>query len=258
MATDDQTAAEPRHGHDTPRAAQRATRQAGRSTRTAIRSAASALFREHGLTGTSIGDIARAADVFPSQIAYYFGTKDRLFVESACHDILRAARQVERAGATAHTPAEYVRAIITTALAEPSLLTFAEAMLLAGRHPELSEPITETFTTLHREGERAARETLTRHNWTLRTTPEIEARAYWATVIGVVLQRAATGTAFQTHTTEAAVALVLNPFAAECHQQAGFGSGAGGRSTYKPSPRPMISFMISVVPPKMVWIRASR
>jgi hypothetical protein len=116
-------------------------------------------------------------------------------VESACHDVLRAARQVERAGAKADTPAEYVRAIVTTALAEPSVLTFAEAMLLAGRQPELSEPIIGTFDILHREGERAARETLARHNWTLRTTPEIEARAYWATVIGVVVQRAATATA---------------------------------------------------------------
>jgi AcrR family transcriptional regulator len=214
MATDDRAATQSRRGHDTPRSAQRATRQAGRATRAAILSAASGLFRERGLAGPSVGDIARAADVFPSQIAYYFGTKDRLFVESACHDVLRAAREVERAGAQAHTPAEYVRAIVTTALAEPSLLTFAEAMLLAGRHPELSEPIIEAFEILHREGERAARETLARHNWTLRTTPEIEARAFWATVIGVAAQRAATGAAFQTHTTEAAVALVLNPFAA--------------------------------------------
>src|SRR6266566_4590550 len=107
--------------------------------------AASDLFRERGLAGASVGDIARAADVFPSQIAYYFGTKDRLFVESACHDVLRAAREVERAGAAARTPADYVRAIVSEALAQPSLLTFAEAMLLAGRHPELSEPITQAF-----------------------------------------------------------------------------------------------------------------
>jgi AcrR family transcriptional regulator len=213
MATDNQAAAGSRHGRDTPRSAQRATRQAGRSTRAAILSAASGLFRERGLAGASISDIARAADVFPSQIAYYFGTKDRLFVESACHDVRYAAREVERAGATARTPTEYVRAIVTEALAQPSLLTFAEAMLLAGRHPELSEPITRTFDVLHREGERAARDTLSRHDWTLRTTPEIEARAFWATVIGVVMQRAATGEAFQTNTTEAAVALVLNPFA---------------------------------------------
>jgi AcrR family transcriptional regulator len=213
MATDNQAAAGSRHGRDTPRSAQRATRQAGRSTRAAILSAASGLFRERGLAGASISDIARAADVFPSQIAYYFGTKDRLFVESACHDVRYAAREVERAGATARTPTEYVRAIVTEALAQPSLLTFAEAMLLAGRHPELSEPITRTFDVLHREGERAARDTLSRHDWTLRTTPEIEARAFWATVIGVVMQRAATGDAFQTNTTEAAVALVLNPFA---------------------------------------------
>jgi AcrR family transcriptional regulator len=212
MATDNEAAAQLRRGQGSPRSAQRATREAGRSTRAAILAAASSLFGERGLAGVSLGDIASAADVFPSQIAYYFGTKDRLFVETACHDVLRAAREVERAGSVASTPADYVRAIVTEALAQPSLLTFAEAMLLAGRHPELSEPITQAFATLHREGARAARETVARHNWTLRTTPDIEARAYWATVIGVVMQRAATGAAFQTHTTEAAVALVLNPF----------------------------------------------
>jgi AcrR family transcriptional regulator len=221
MATDNPAAAESRPGNGTPRSAQRATRQAGRSTRAAILAAASGLFRERGLAATSIGDIARAADVFPSQIAYYFGTKDRLFVESACHDVLRAAREVERAGATASTPTEYVRAIVGEALAQPSLLTFAEAMLLAGRDPDLSDHITQTFDTLHREGERAARETVARHNWTLRTTPAIEARAYWATVIGVVMQRAATGDAFQTHTTEAAIAIVLNPFALNTYDETG-------------------------------------
>lgn len=88
----------------------------------------------------------------PSQIAYYFGIKHRLFVETACHDVRHAAGEVERAGARARTPAEYARAIVTEALAQPGLLTFAEAMLLAGRHPELSEPTTRTFEVLHRKG----------------------------------------------------------------------------------------------------------
>lgn len=198
------------HPSTPERTGQRATREAGRSTRAAILDAASRRFRDRGLGGVSIADIARAADVFPSQISYYFGSKDQLFVESACRDVLHAAAAVERSGARAGTPAEYVRAIVTEAIEQPGLLTFAEAMLLAGRHPELSASITRTFDVLHREGARAVAQMLARHDWGLRTTPDVEARGFWATVIGVVLQRAATGEAFRTETAEAAVALVLN------------------------------------------------
>ncbi len=58
---------------------------------------ASRLFRERGLAGTSISDIAAAADAFPSQITYYFRTKEALFVEAACRDMLYVARAAEQA-----------------------------------------------------------------------------------------------------------------------------------------------------------------
>lgn len=193
-----------------PRAGHRAVRQAGRSTRAAILATASRLFRQRGPADVSLSEIARGAGVFPSQISYYFGSKDQLFVETACYDVLRAAREVERAGAGAQTPAAYVRAIVTEAIAQPGLLTFAEAMLLAGRRPELAPIIARTFETLHREGARAVADTLERTGWGLHTTPDVEARGFWTTVIGVVMQRAATGDAFQPHTAEAAVAMVLN------------------------------------------------
>ena len=71
-----------------PRHAVRATRSAGRKTRYLLLDAASPLFRERGLAGTSISDIATAANAFPSQITYYFRTKEALFVECACRDLL--------------------------------------------------------------------------------------------------------------------------------------------------------------------------
>ena len=37
-------------------------------------------------------DFAAAADAFPSQITYYFRTKEALFVEAACRDMLYVAR----------------------------------------------------------------------------------------------------------------------------------------------------------------------
>ena len=67
-----------------PKHATRATRSAGRKMRSLLLDAASPLFRERGLSGTAITDIAAAADAFPSQITYYFRTKEALFVECAC------------------------------------------------------------------------------------------------------------------------------------------------------------------------------
>ena len=57
-----------------PRHSARATRTAGQSMRSRLLDAASALFKAHGLNGTSITAIAGASDAFPSQITYYFRT----------------------------------------------------------------------------------------------------------------------------------------------------------------------------------------
>jgi AcrR family transcriptional regulator len=193
-----------------PRHAARATRDTGRQTRSALLDAASALFAQHGLHGVSIAEIAEKADVFPSQVTYYFGSKEALFVEAACREVLYAASAVEAAAQGARTPEQYVRSLVSTALASPALLTFAEAMLLARSRPDLAPLVARTFERLHREGERAVAEMLVRRGWKLRTAPAIEARAFWATVLGVALERAASGEAFRRETAEAAVLLVLN------------------------------------------------
>jgi AcrR family transcriptional regulator len=193
-----------------PRHAVRATRLAGRERRSQLLDAASELFAERGLGDVSVAEIAEAADAFPSQVTYYFGSKEALFVEAACRGVLRAASEVERAGARARTPKTYVRAIVTTALGAPALPGFIEAMLLARRRPELAPLVQRTLERLHAEGARAVQQTLDRRGWALVTTPDVEARAFWATVLGVVLERAALGEAFDRATAEAAVLLVLN------------------------------------------------
>src|ERR1700738_4109473 len=80
-----------------PKQPARATRAAGRKMRSLLLDGASQLFRERGLAGTSISDIATAADAFPSQITYYFRTKEALFVEADCRDMLYVARSAEQA-----------------------------------------------------------------------------------------------------------------------------------------------------------------
>src|SRR4051812_782127 len=174
----------------------RATRAAGQQTRRALLDAAGPLFAERGLAGVSQADIAAAAGTFPSQVTYYFGSKEALFVEAACRGVLRAASDVERAGRRTRTPRTYVRAVVDTALASPVLLTFAEAALLVRRRPELAPRVRETFTRLHTEGERAVVENLVQRGWEIRAQPVEEARGFWAAILGVVLESAAAGDAF--------------------------------------------------------------
>ena len=202
-----------RHSEDpsaVPRHAVRATRDAGRERRSRLLDAAAELFANRGLGDVSLAEIAGRADAFPSQITYYFGSKEALFVEAACRGLLRAGADVERAGARARTPRTYVRAIVTTALNSPALLGFIEALVLARRRPELAPLVERTMERLHVGGARALQEMLDRRGWSITTTPEAEARVFWATILGVVLERAALGEAFDSAVSEAAVLLVLN------------------------------------------------
>ena len=188
----------------------RATRAAGQQTRRALLDAAGPLFAGRGLAGVSQADIAAAAGTFPSQVTYYFGSKEALFVESACRGVLRAATEVERAGDRTRTPHTYVRALVDTALASPALLTFVEASLLVRRRQELAPRVRETFARLHAEGERAVAENLAKRGWQIRTHPGEEARGFWAAILGVALENAATGDAFTRASADATVQLVLS------------------------------------------------
>jgi AcrR family transcriptional regulator len=193
-----------------PRHAARATRSAGRQRRSQLLDAGAELFAERGLADVSVAEIAERADAFPSQVTYYFGSKEALFVEAASRGALRAAAEVERAGARARTPNGYVRALFASAVAAPEIPVFIEAMLLAGRRPELAPLVERTVERLHEEGARAVRETLERRGWTIVTSPEVEVRAFWVVVLGTVLERVALGEAFDAATAEAAVVPLLS------------------------------------------------
>ena len=145
-----QTAPEPPAGD--PKHAARATRSAGREMRSRLLDGASRLFRERGLSGTSISDIAAAADAFPSQITYYFRTKEALFVEAACRDMLYVARAAEQAALQAHTPRDYTRALVESVTATDSVAFFAEALTLTRRRQDLAPLVERTIERLHGEG----------------------------------------------------------------------------------------------------------
>ena len=195
---------------DAARAYPRATREGGRQTRRALLDAAQPLFAEHGLAGVSAAQIARQAGAFPSQVTYYFGTKEALFVESACRGLLHAANEIDAGAARTRSPRTYVRALVRTALASPALLGFVEAAVLVRRRPEHAPLVRETVARLHVEGERAVAERLVDRGWQIRSNPAAEARGFWAAIFGVALERAAAGETFDVASAEAAVALVLN------------------------------------------------
>src|SRR5215475_4763170 len=176
-----------------PKHAVRATRSAGRKMRSLLLDAASQLFKEQGLSGTSISDIAAAADAFPSQITYYFRTKEALFVEAACRDMLYVARATEQAALRARTPREYTLALVETVTATDSVAFFAEALALTRRRPDLAPLVERTIERLHAEGMRAYAEQIERHGWRSLRDPDASSRRFWALAIGVMVEGFAMG-----------------------------------------------------------------
>lgn len=176
-----------------PKHAARATRSAGRKMRSLLLDAASPLFRERGLAGTAITDIAAAADAFPSQITYYFRTKEALFVECACRDLLYLARATEQAALSARTPRDYTRALAETVTASDSVAFFAEALTLTRRRQDLAPLVERTIERLHGEGARAYSSQVARHGWRSLRAPDESSRRFWAVAIGVILEGYAMG-----------------------------------------------------------------
>jgi AcrR family transcriptional regulator len=176
-----------------PKHAARATRSAGRKMRSLLLDGASQLFRERGLAGTSISDIAAAADAFPSQITYYFRTKEALFVEAACRDMLYLARAAEQAALQAQTPRDYTRALAESVTATDSVAFFAEALTLTRRRPDLAPLVERTIERLHGEGLRAYAGQIERHGWSTLRDPDATSRRFWAVAIGVMVEGYAMG-----------------------------------------------------------------
>lgn len=187
----------------------RATREAGKATREALLRAAGEVFAEHGETA-SVAQICQRADAYPNQVTYYFGSKEQLFVEVACAAVLRAGRHAEEAASTASTVREYTNALVTTLLGPQSrnVELFTTALLLVSRRPDLRDRIADTLHTLHERGEQALVATLVRTGWQLRAPIDVEAKAFWSAIFGLVVQKSATGDEFG-YRLEDAVAVVF-------------------------------------------------
>jgi len=176
-----------------PKHTVRATRLAGRQMRSRLLDAASRLFKERGLAAVSIADIAAAADAFPSQITYYFRTKEALFVEAACRDVLYVALAAEQHAGKQLSPAAYTSALVDSVMGADAVGFFVEAMTLTRRRQDLAPLVERTVERLHAEGLRAYAAEVAARGWHSRLDPEISARRFWAIAIGVTLEGQAMG-----------------------------------------------------------------
>ena len=182
------TTESPTHRHSV-----RATRTAGQKMRSRLLDVASALFKTHGLNGTSVSAIAGAADAFPSQVTYYFRSKEALFVEAACRDMLHIAERAEKAAARVRTPKAYTEAVVNVVMGADGLALFVEALILTRQRPDLVPEIARTIDRLHVEGARAYEGQVTRHGWHAPLPSDVLARRFWTIALGVALEGYAMG-----------------------------------------------------------------
>jgi len=170
----------------------RAVREPGKRMRSRLLDAAVELFKAKGLAGVAVAEIATAAGAYPSQVTYYFRTKEALFVEAACREVLYVARQAELAAAGAVSGRDYNRRLVETVIGSPGLALFVEALSLTRRRQDLAPLVERTFERLHAEGDRAYGETRHRRGWSEAEPAATVARRFWTLALGVALREGAT------------------------------------------------------------------
>lgn len=192
-----------------PLKAMRAVREPGKRMRSRLLDAAVTLFKDQGLAGVAVADIAAAAGAFPSQITYYFRTKEALFVEAACREMLYVAREAEIAAAAANGDETYTQALVRTVVGAPGLSLFIEALALVRRRPDLASQVQRTFERLHAEGDRAYAGAVAQRGWNAQD-PAVSARRFWTVALGIGL-RASSGETLQALRAEMLTLLRMTP-----------------------------------------------
>lgn len=170
----------------------RAVREPGKRMRSRLLDAAVELFKARGASGVSVAEIANAAGAYPSQVTYYFRTKEALFVEASCREMLYVARQAELAAAGAVSGSDYNRRLVEAVIGSPGLALFVEALSLVRRRQDLAPLIERTFERLHAEGDRAYADARRQKGWAEAGSAATAARRFWTLALGVALREGAT------------------------------------------------------------------
>ena len=187
----------------------RAMREPGKRMRSRLLDAAVELFKARGAAGVAVAEIATAAGAYPSQVTYYFRTKEALFVEAACREVLYVARQAELAAAGARSGQDYNRRLVETVIGSPGLALFVEALSLTRRRQDLAPLVERTFERLHAEGDRAFADVRRSRGWAAAEDAATTARRFWTLALGVTLREGATEAAV-TEAVEEMVALLVH------------------------------------------------
>jgi AcrR family transcriptional regulator len=171
---------------------ERTPERPGQRMRSRLLDAAAARFKAHGLAGASVAEIAADAGAYPSQVTYYFGTKEALFVEAACREMLYLARDAEAASAHPANEDDYVETMVKSVVGAPGLNFFVEALALARRRPDLQPLAQRTFERLDAESDRALREHRQRQGQPPGNTA-VHAHRFWVIALGMGARGGATG-----------------------------------------------------------------
>jgi AcrR family transcriptional regulator len=160
--------------------------------RSRLLDAAAARFKASGLAGVSVAEIAADAGAFPSQVTYYFGTKEALFVEAACREMLYLARDAEAASAHPKNERDYIETMVKSVIGAPGLNLFVEALALAHRRTDLQPQVQRTFERLDTESDRALKEHRAQQGQPPGDTA-VHAHRFWVIALGMGARGGATG-----------------------------------------------------------------
>ena len=168
------------------------TEKPGPRMRSKLLDAAARRFKASGFSDVSMAEIAADAGAFPSQVTYYFGSKEALFVEAACREMLYLARDAEVASSKRDVGDAYLETMVNTVVGAPGLNLFVEALALAHRRPDLRSQVERTFERLDAESGRALDEHRARRGWRQVHNP-VPAHRFWVIALGMGARGGATG-----------------------------------------------------------------
>ncbi|HEY2707820.1 MAG TPA: TetR/AcrR family transcriptional regulator [Caulobacteraceae bacterium] len=170
------------------------TGKPGQRMRSRLLDAAARRFTQFGLADVSVAEIAADAGAFPSQVTYYFGTKEALFVEAACREMLYLARDAEAASSHPASEDDYLETMVRSVIGAPGLNLFVEALALAHRRLDLQPQVQRTFERLDAESDRALKDHRARQGRPPGNTA-VHAHRFWVIALGMGARGGATGEA---------------------------------------------------------------
>jgi AcrR family transcriptional regulator len=164
----------------------------GQRMRSKLLDSAAARFKAFGLADVSVAEIAADAGAFPSQVTYYFGSKEALFVEAACREMLYLARDAEAASSNPKNEYDYIETLVHKVVGAPGLHLFVEALALAHRRLDLQPQVQRTFERLDAESDRALKEHRAQQGQPPGNTA-VHAHRFWVIALGMGARGGATG-----------------------------------------------------------------